>query len=69
MGVLSGAWVVGATWVTASLATGVPAKEEQYEVQRDSLGHAGACILGRLQAAERNLLLRGFQVISCPALA
>jgi hypothetical protein len=47
--------------VAASLVAGMPAPEEGYEVQRDSLGNAGACILGRLQAAERNLLLRGFQ--------
>ncbi len=60
-GILSGAWVVGADWVAASLVAGMPAPEEGYEVQRDSLGNAGACILGRLQAAERNLLLRGFQ--------
>lgn len=70
MGVLSGAWVLGAPWVAASLAAGAPAPEERHEVQRDSLGHAGACILGRLQAAERNLLLRGFQarprLLRCP---
>ena len=61
-GILGGAWVVGAPWVAACAQAGAPVPEQVHEVQRDSLGNQGGPILGRLQAAERNQLLRGFQV-------
>ena len=64
MGIVSGKWLVGSSWLKACLAEERLVPEEDHEVMvSDGSGSQSGPLLGRLHVAQGQRLLHGYQVI------
>ncbi|KAK9789407.1 hypothetical protein WJX73_007872 [Symbiochloris irregularis] len=61
-GVVHGIWVVGVAWLQQCQDLAGPVAEDAFEVLRDTRNFEGAAMVGRLERAEGQHLLAGFQV-------
>jgi len=62
MGIATGAWVVGTSWMAECTEKGQPTPEQDHEVLRDASGAEEGPILGRVHAYAHNRLLSGHEV-------